>query len=56
MFCSHPWLSTLFRISRNARIAAGMCVSFLAMRAKRKVDAAKSAVEDVSEKESGSSM
>ena len=41
-FVTHPWLSTLSQISRNARIAAGMCVSFLAMRAKRKVDAAKS--------------
>ena len=56
MFSSHPWELTLSRITCNARIAAGMCVSFLARRAKRKVDAAKSAVEDESANESGSSM
>ena len=56
MLRSHPWLSMLSRTSRSARIAAGMCVSFLAMVAKRKVVAARSAVEDVSGNEVGWSM
>jgi hypothetical protein len=56
VFCSHPWLSMLSWTSRSAAIAAGICVLSPAMHAKRKVDAAKSVVEDVSANESGWSM
>jgi hypothetical protein len=55
VFRSQPWLSMLLRTSRNAQIAAGMCVVSPVTDAKRNVVAARSAVEDVSANESGSS-
>ena len=56
VLCSHPSLSTLSWTSRSAAMAAGICVVLPVMHAKRKVDAAKSVVEDMSPNESGWSM
>jgi hypothetical protein len=53
---SHPSLSMLFWTSSSARMAAGVYVLSPVMAAKRNVDAARSAVEDVSANESGWSM